>query len=229
MPRKYWLEVQLALLLLQMENFRAKIGGYAATLGLTPAQITYMQSVCDAFISVYEFSNQCKLTMQGITQWRDRLFYGGSGDVLPIAPPVFPVGTAPTVSIDLVGQFIEIRDMIVALPKYELAIGEDLGLVGAETGNLNPDLLTPELKVSTSDNYTINLKGSMQGMSGLRVDYKRDGEEFQTVGFFTNLPATFSVTPESKTAPEKGQIRAVYIRKNEVVGNFSPIYPVVVS
>ena len=125
---------------------------------------------------------------------------------------------------------MKLRDQIVAAPGYTLAIGEDLGIVGPETSKPAPDSLVPELTAKTSTGYWVNLSGSMKGMDALRVEYSRDGSEtFQTVAFLTNTPSGFQISPQTPNQPEKGVIRAVYIKKSEEVGQYSANYPVTLS
>jgi hypothetical protein len=66
-------------------------------------------------------------------------------------------------------------------------------------------------------------------MDALRVEYAPKGGNFSTVAFLTTTPGGFQITPGTPGQPEKGHIRAVYIKKNEVYGNYSADYPVTVS
>ena len=230
MKRKFWWPTSMAERLLFMQNFQAKIEAWAVQLGLTPAQVTAALALCAAFIESCNVTAQSKSTMQALKQWRDEVLYGQpEGSAVPAAP-VFPVVGAVTYTRGVVNQFFELRDLIVASPGYTEAIGEDLGLIGSEVLKPAPSSLTPELKAETSTGYWVNLTGSMQGMDALRVEYSRDGgESFQTVAFLTNTPGGFQIAPSNPNQPEKGVIRAVYIKRNEDIGNFSANYPVTIS
>ena len=76
---------------------------------------------------------------------------------------------------------------------------------------------------------TVNIAGSMQGMDALRVEYQPVGGKFATVAFLTKTPGGFQITPTNPNQPENGFIRAVFIKKNEEYGSFSPNYPVTIS
>lgn len=211
-------------------ELQVKIGGYSTTLGLTAAQVTVAQELCDAFVGAFNAAEQCRATMQAMTQWRDEVFNGEPEGTQAPAAPVFPVVGAVTYTRGVVRQFFELRDRIVSAPGYTTAIGEDLGLVGADSARPAPDAMTPELKATASTGYWVNLSGSMRGMDALRVEYSRDGgQNFQTVAFLTNTPGGFQVTPAAANQPEKGVIRAVYIKRNEEVGGYSANYPVTLS
>ena len=126
-------------------------------------------------------------------------------------------------------QFFALRDQIVANSGYTLAIGEDLGIVGAEITPLGPTEVSPVLKPSVSMGNTVNVSASMQGMDAMRVEYQPAGGKFSTVAFLTKTPGGFQITPTNPNQPENGFIRAVFIKKNEEYGSFSPNYPVTVS
>lgn len=229
MAKKFWWPTSLADQLVLVQNFQNKIDGYAVPLGLTPAQVSAAQDLCDAFITAYTFHESSKGTMQSVTVWRDLVFYGEpTGDPAGF-PPVFAVAGNPTVPRGVVTQFFELRELIVALPGYTETIGEDLGLIGPEKSDVIPELLAPELKPSVASGYTVNLKGSMQGMTGMRVEYRRASGDFTPVAFLTNLPGSVQISPAAPGQPESGEIRAVFIRKNAEFGNWSPNYPVTVS
>jgi hypothetical protein len=141
---------------------------------------------------------------------------------------VFPLIGVVAFTRGAVTQFMELRDLIVASPGYTLAIGEDLGIVGPEVP-APEGVIAPDLKATVSPGYTVNLSGSMQGMSGMRIEYSRSGGQFAPVAFFTNTPGSFQITPAAPGQPETGNVRAVYIKKNAEFGSFSPNYPVTLS
>lgn len=230
MAKKPWWPTSMPEQMMLVQNFSAKIGGYAAVLGLTPADIAAAQELCGGILGAYSLAESCRLTMQAMTQWRDSVFSGEPVGADAPAPPVFPVGGTPAYKSGSVKLFFAFRDRILSSPGYTAAIGGDLGLVGAEAGKVIMDLMVPELKATTTTGYRVNLSGSMQGMDALRVEYSHDGgASFQTVAFLTNTPGGFQISPQVANQPEKGVIRAVYIRKNEQVGSFSANYPVTLS
>ncbi|MBL8182459.1 MAG: hypothetical protein JNL64_12705, partial [Blastocatellia bacterium] len=64
---------------------------------------------------------------------------------------------------------------------------------------------------------------------GMRVEYRRKGGDWENAAFLTNTPAGFQVTPAVPGGAEAGHVRAVFIKKNEDYGLWSPDYPVTVS
>lgn len=229
MARKFWWPGQMSAQVSLMSNFRAKIGGYATPLSMTPEEVTAAVALCDTFIAAYNLADQSKATMQAMTQWRDLIFEGGPVGSAAPNPPEFPNGPDITYTRGVVVEFTELRDRLITAKGYTEAIGEDLGIIGPEINKIAPDDVTPELKTRTSAGYVVNLSGSMQGMDGMRVEYAPKGGNFATVAFLTNTPGGFTVTPVVPGEPETGFVRAVFIKKNEDYGNFSANYPVTVS
>lgn len=229
MARKFWLPGAMPDQLVLIQNFRGKIALYETPLGFTPADITAAQALCDAFVDAYNFTEQCKTTMQSTTKWRDMIMYGEPIGTAAPAGPVFPAAPTKSYTRGVVNQFIQLRDRIVAAPGYTVSIGEDLGIVGAEVLPRPEQDVTPNLKTATSTGYWVNLSGSMQGMDALRVEYAPKGGTFKTVAFLTNTPGGFQIAPLAAGQPETGHIRAVFIKKNAEFGNYSADYPVTLS
>lgn len=225
----YWWPGGMAAQLLLIQNFLAKIAGYQATLGLTIPQVAAITAVCEAFIGAFNATQQSKQTMKAMSQWRRTVFYGEPvGDEAPQAP-VFPTVGVVTYTRGVIAEFKDFRDMIVALPNYTEQIGEDLGIVGTEINPIGPTEAQPVFKSVTANGYTVNLVGSMQGFDGMRVEYRRKGGDWENAAFLTNTPAGFQVTPAVPGGAEAGHVRAVFIKKNEDYGLWSPDYPVTVS
>ena len=226
-----WLPKRLADLLVMFQNVEIKIGGYKSVLPITSAQVDRIILICQEFIAVYNYVTQSRATTESLVEWRDNIFYGTpTGDAAP-APPTFPTYTAVTDSfIGIITEFREFRELIVASPGYTKAIGEDLMIVAPETEKLVEAETIPSLKVSTEGGYKVIAAGSMQGMDALRFEYQRAGSTtWNIAAFVTKLPAEFTITPATPGEPENGRIRAIFIKKNDEYGSWSPEYAVTVS
>lgn len=229
MARKAWWPGMASEQLVLVQNFQTKIATYAAVLNLAAEQITAAQALCDAFIGASNLMEQSRTAMRAMTQWRNIVLYGDpTGEASP-APPIFPVGGAPAFTRGVVKQFFAFRDMIISLPGYTDAIGEDLGLIGPEITLIAEADMFPDLRAIVSNGNFVNLNGSMQGMDALRVEYAPKGGQFSTVAFLTKTPGGFTINTGDPSQAQAGLIRAIFIRKNADFGSFSPSYPVTVS
>jgi hypothetical protein len=229
MRRKYWWPGNIAEQIFLVRNFREQIGGVAGVLGLTAAQVTAIEAICDAIIEGFNITEQCKQTMRAMTAWRDDLLYSPATNSPVPAPPEFAVFSAPPVTTGVVNQFFQFRDMVIGLPGYTQAIGQMLGIIGSQQTRPAPEEVAPEVIPMISTGGWVNFTGSMRGMAALRVEYAPRGGEFRTVGFLTNTPGGFQITPTDPGRPESGTIRTIFVRKNADYGRYSANYPVVIA
>ena len=228
MARKFWWPTSMPAQIAVVTNFRAKAPQYATLLGYTAPEA---DDICAAIIGSVNAAEQCRQTMLAVTAWRDQVLNGTPTGALSPAPPVFPVISSDDFRKGSVKMLFELRDRIVLSPNYTDAIGEDLGIVGAEIVSPQPSPeIAPAFKsVVPASGYSVQIKGSMQGMDAMRVEYAPQGGAFRTVAFLTNTPASFNIAPADPNKPETGRVRAVYVRKNSDFGTFSPEYPVTIS
>lgn len=213
------------------QNILAKIAGYTAVLPLTAAQVTRIELICEEFIAVYNYVTQARATTESLVEWRDNIFTGSPAGEAAKNPPAYPAYTAVTDSfIGIFTEFRELVDLIKASPGYNKAIGEDLMIVAPETEKALEAEIAPDLKVATESGYKVSVAGSMQGMDAMRIEYQRSGSTaWNIAAFLTKLPGTFVINPATPGQPENGQIRAIFIKKNEEYGIHSPCYPVTIS
>ena len=226
-----WLPRSLPDQLVMFQNVIKKIADYTSELPLTAAQETRIALICDIFISVYNYVSQARATTESLVEWRDFIFNGSpAGDAAPAAPTFAAYSRVTGAFIGIFQEFRDLVDLIKASPGYTRAIGEDLMIVATKAEDaVTPDP-TPDLKVTTSQPYTVEVAGSMQGMDAIRVEYQRKGASgWSIAAFLTKLPGEFTITPATPGEPETGHIRAVFTKKNADFGNFSPDYPVTVS
>jgi len=212
-----------------VRNFRAKIAGHAAVLGLSPAETAAAVALCDTMVTAYNVTEACKATMQAMTTWRDEILFGRETGALAPVAPLFPAPPAGSLTMGAVDQFIELRNRIVAAPGFNESIGADLELLGPEHRPKDPSEVIPELNFRVSNGGTIKVTGSLQGTDAVRIEKKAGDGEFTTAAFLTLTPGDFQLTTTTPGAVERVALRAIFIRKNKDYGNFSPIYNVVVD
>lgn len=229
MARKFWWPRRLVDQQMIVRNFRSKIAGHAAVLGLSPAETAAAVALCDTMITAYNATEACKLTMQAMTAWRDEVLFGKQTGAVAPAAPLFPAPPAGGLTRGAVDQFIELRNQIVAAPGFNESIGDDLGLLGPEHRRKDASEIVPELNFRVANGGWIKVTGSLQGTDAVRIEKKAGDGEFTTAAFLTITPGEFPLTTTTPGAVERVALRAIFIRKNKEYGNFSPIYNVVVD
>ena len=228
MARGPWWPGPLAAQAALMRNFLSKIDLYGEVLGLTPAEIAAAKALCTSFIGAFNAAEQAKMTMHAMTKWRNIVLYNERLGMPAPPPPVFAVPDTAGVQIGVINSFYSLRDRLISSPGFTNAIGEDLGILGPQQHRRLPHEITPDLKPAISGSK-LEIRGSMQKMDALRIEYAAAGGDFQTIGYLTHTPGTLHINTAIPDQPEKGHVRAVFIKKSKEYGNFSPSYPVIVS
>ncbi|MEK7449525.1 MAG: hypothetical protein AAB019_08575, partial [Planctomycetota bacterium] len=115
-----------------LRNLANKIGGYAATFGLSPAEVASVQNDAARFTYILKVQEAYKTFKQAISGYKDMLRDGPMDTAISeLVFPTLPAAPTPVSN----GIFIRIRKMIgriKATPGYTEAIGEDLGIVADE-------------------------------------------------------------------------------------------------
>ena len=215
------------------DNVKAKIAGYEAVLPLSAAQVARIELICDTFIGVFNFVEQTRATTQLLTGWQDLIFTaegGTPGEPVPDAPE-FKTFTPPVGAfVGIFQEFRQLRDDIVNAPGYHAGIGADLMIVAPEGEEVDLNDLDASAELTTLTGYIVRAEGSLQGMDAMRFDYQRKGASGWTqVAYATKLPIEFTITPQTPGEPETGVIRVRLMKNNQVVGEFSPNYPITIS
>jgi hypothetical protein len=114
------------------DNFALKLPGYAAILGVTPAEVTSVANDAAMFNYTMDAQEAFKTHKQNVSNYKNALRDGpdSAPGAFPVAPPLAP---APALVND--GIFTRISNLAVRMkrhPAYKEAMGEDMGIVGDE-------------------------------------------------------------------------------------------------
>ncbi len=161
-----------------LTNFSAKFAGYGATLGFAPAEVTAV----DDDLNMYKYTvgalDTFKTWLQNLAQFKGILAEAPIGTPISAFPTTPLLAAAPT-AVDA-GIFRRIGKTVQRIkghPAYTTAIGEDLGIIGAEVV-IDPTTLKPELKGALDGvRPLIKWKKSVADSLNIYVD-RRDGQGF---------------------------------------------------
>ena len=210
-------------------NLGAKMPDHAATLSITPAEVTSVQADAAMFKYLMDMQEAYKTNKQEVTRYKNILRDGPLGTplgVVPVAPtlPVAPVAVSA-------GIFVRISQLAMRIkgnPAYNEAIGEDLGIVGDEQV-IDITNLQPVLKHRLDGDRAMILwkKGPAESID-IYVD-RKDGLGFVYLAndSHPDYLDTFPVPAGVQTAV--WDYKAVYSINDEQVGQFSDPMPVTVS
>ena len=211
-------------------NLGAKMPDHAATLSITPAEVTSVQADAAMFKYLMDMQEAYKTNKQEVTRYKNILRDGPLGTplgVVPVAPtlPVAPVAVSA-------GIFVRISQLAMRIkgnPAYNEAIGEDLGLVGDEQvidiPNMKPVLKS---RLDSGRPLIIWKKGPAADVLDIYVD-RKDGLGFVFLATDTqpDYLDTFPVPAGVTTAV--WDYKAIYRIGDDTVGQFSEPIQVTVT
>jgi hypothetical protein len=211
-----------------LNNFAAKIGGYATLFGLTTAEVTAITTMAAFYSYIIDLALQVKGFKENLTDFIKILSSSPEGTTLP-AVPTFTPGTAPTASVAGIFPFItRIVKRIKAHENYKTNIGEDLRIIGDEQ----------ELDEST---LKLDIAAEAQG-NGVQISFKKNGadgahiysnpigrfatDEWELIGVDFHSPYLDSRAVETAGKPENRRYMAKPVVDDKEVGLTSKIVSV---
>jgi hypothetical protein len=207
----------------QLQTFKIAIPSYAAKLDLTPAQIAAQAADADYFKYVIDSMAVMQQGSQQWTSWKDLVRAGGAPPAAGApAAPVFPPAVA-AVAPGIEARFRALVRQIKANGNYNAAMGEALGIEGAQ--QTGPDLTTiqPEIAVALSGNQ-VQITWGWGGNSAFLDLCEIEVDRGDTKGF---VLLTYDSTPNYvdtaslPNTPTKWTYRAIYRVADHRVGQWS--------
>jgi hypothetical protein len=209
-----------------LTNWAAKLPTYAATVGVTAAEVT--QAAADSAF----FNYVCDAHAQHTKTTRDWTAYkhaAAHGDALGNLPTTPALGTAPaTVPPDIFGRNCALAGRIKKHPSYTEAMGQDLGIIGAEQ-TIDYSSLKPVLNITLQAGHPV-IDWHKQGMDSLELWADRgDGKGFiflaiDSVPLYTDTAAL--------PAPGAGAVwkyKGIYREADAQVGQWSDVVSIAVA
>ncbi|MEQ1923049.1 MAG: hypothetical protein ABL952_11145 [Pyrinomonadaceae bacterium] len=199
-------------------------------LGLAAADVNFFVVQADNYQYILNVTQEISDQREAFTAFKKSLLDGDPKDTPP-DPPVFTIITLPQPAFNgMEAEAKAIIKRIKASAGYNTTIGEQLGLVDTGEAPLNPNALTAELKCTAKPDGVVEIAFSKQGQDAMRGEFKRKNDtEWQLAGIWPTSPATHNVPSVPPGDPESRQYRGVLIKKNEPIGNYSPIYTIVTT
>ncbi len=213
-----------------MNNFNAKLPGYATALAITPAELTSVANDTTMFAYIVNLSNIYKQTAQNVVAFKNLLKHEvASAGPLGAIPGLPPIGTAPTaVPAGVFDRISKLAARIKNSSNYTSSIGQDLNII-APTITINTATMQPTLKTNLDAGrpHIKWLKNNSDALD-LYVD-REDGAGFIYLGRFIN-PEYIDVFNLPSTAPlAQWDYKGIYVIGNSPVGLYSPVDSILVK
>ncbi len=215
----------------QLLFFKRAIGDYAATLGLSPAQIASQAADADFYGYVSAIQRLMQNGGQSWTSYKAALRRGPETAAATVpSAPTFPPAVAP-VAMGVEARFRGLLRVIKANANYNEGIGRALGIEGAERAAPDVATVQPELGV-TINGGKVEVDWGWGGhaahldMIEIRVD-RGDGQGAIFLAHDTT-PGYTDSAPFPAT-PAKWTYTAIYWLDDHAVGQWSDPVSVVVG
>jgi hypothetical protein len=219
MAKSYFLPADEPGKLKWLNNFAAKLPTYAVTVGVTPAEVTQTTADDAYFAFVVGAQNQHAKTTRDWTAYKNALRSGTAIGAMPTTPAL---GVPPTaVPAGIFSRVSSLAARIKKHPAYTEAIGQDLGIIGAEQ-SVDPTVMKPVLNLSLQAGHP-NIGWSKSGMDSLEiwVDRGTGTFAFLTIDTVPDYLDTFALPAAGASAVWK--YKAIYRLNDEQVGQWSDV------
>jgi hypothetical protein len=197
----------------------AKLPTYAATVGVTPAEVTQAAADSLFFNYVCDAHDQHTKTTRDWTAYKSAAAGGTAIGSLPTTPAMGV--PPPAVPPNIFGRNSALALRIKKHPGYTEAMGQDLGLIGAEQ-TIDYTILKPILQITLQAGHPV-ISWRKQGMDSLELWVDRgDGKGFIFLAIDTVPDYTDTATlPAGTSAVWK--YKGIYRESDEQVGQWSDV------
>jgi hypothetical protein len=202
-----------------LNNFSSKLPADGPTVGVTAAEIT--QTTADAlyFGFVCDAHNQHTQTTRDWTAYKTALRSGGSLGAMPTTPALGV--PPPAVPPDIFGRASALASRIKKHPAYTDAIGQDLGIIGAEQ-TVDPTTMKPILVLSLQAGHP-NVGWTKSGMDSLEIWVDRGTGTFAFLTIVTSTNYLDNAALPAAGASAVWRYKAIYRLNDEQVGSWSDV------
>ena len=203
-----------------LNTFAAELPLHSAAVGVTAAEVTQTTADAAFFGYLVDSRNAYDAKTQEWTAYKNTARDGGTLGTLPAAP----VLTTPTPAVVPSGIFVRISSLAARIkkhPAYTDAIGQDLGIVGADQ-TIDPTTMKPVLDLSLQAGHP-NVGWTKSGMDSIEIwaDRGTGTFVFMTIDTSPNSLDTFALPAPGASAVWK--YKAIYRLNDEQVGSWSDV------
>lgn len=231
MKNKDWMPSTRGGKFTMFSNFKAKIEDFQVTLGFDNDLKARMWLICDIYIELYQKIEQIRATMSELTAFQNTILKGEPrGDLAPPTPVFSAIAMPPESFIGILDEFREIVAFLKANPNYTESIGLDLMIVAEDSNGNGLSESSPELKLSVKNDTQVEIAFKKFKADAVEAQYRKAGTETWILADkATNSPVVHSPQFTTPGQAEKFEYRAIFLVKNERIGQWSPIYTITVG
>lgn len=213
-----------------LNNFATKLGTYAASVGITTAEVTAIGKDAAMYQYIITLQEIYKQTLQNITGYKSLLKHAIGQQHISAAIPALPALNTPPASVPE-GIFDRVSKMVARIKasfSYTGNMGSDLGIVSPSVV-FDASVMQPALKVKLDAGrpYIKWIKGEADALD-LYVD-RNDSAGFILLGrLMRNEFVDIGALPANKVIDE-WNYKAIYVIADQPTGLYSSLVPITVK
>lgn len=215
-----------------INNFAAKFADYMVVLGFDASDVAQVNALAQTYGYLLDLVKEVENYKKSIVQFKDDWSDKDPATGKPLNIPLFSVPIPPTVGATE-GIWAQVDKWIAKIflaDNYTEAIGVDLGIVKPPTPPPSPDNLQPALKLKDLGGYQAEVVFKKDRQDAIFGQWRWKGTEAWAHDFtLLSSPGQFTVTPETPGKAVEIEVRSKFMKKNQKVGEWSPIYSSVIT
>lgn len=207
-----------------LQLWKNRIAAYETQYGLTTDQIRQISDDADVYSHLLNARSQLNEDVSEFSVYFTNITNGDRN--LPAAAyPTVSIPPLPTLQLGvkpgIVSRNTEIYNYLKKHPNRTAESLADLGITETSVAPIAPETLKPSISGATLPDDKVSITFNKQRMASIRVQMRRGGE-WINVGDPTTSPF-IDATKSLDDKPEKREYRAIYLVKNQPVGQYSDI------
>lgn len=206
-------------------NFNLKLGGYASTFAITPAEVA--ETAADDLVVDYILGQIDVLSndSQARTAYKNTAINGAIGTPLGVYPPIPVFGPVPpAVPAGIRARSVSIAQRIKSHVAATDAILQDLDLVAPVT-NFDPNAykaVINSVRAIAPGQVTVNFAKGHSAIQGVNVYMRRQGETvWRKLAFDSQSPYVDTTPLAVAGTPEVREYRVRGVIADDEIGQFS--------
>lgn len=213
-----------------LNNFSTKLGLYAASTGVSAAEVTATQKDAAMFSYIINLQEIYKQTLQTITGYKTLLKHAVGqqhlGSVIPALPTL---ATAPaSVPEGIFDRVSKLASRIKASAAYTDSMGSDLGILAPavtfDASTMQPDL---KIKLDAGRPHLKWTKGEADALD-LYVD-RNNGSGFTLLGRLMRNEYIDIASIDPTKVVDEWHYKGIYVIADVAVGLYSPVVSIAVK
>lgn len=209
-----------------LNNFSSKIGNYATTFGISPAEVATIGKMAAFYAYIYNLMIMVSTFSKNLTKFKNLLSIAPNGTTLgpmpTLTPPAAPAASPAGIFTFISGIVGRIKSNTA---NYTEAIGYDLGIIGEEISFKEAEFKSVISAEAKKDFVVVNF--TKKGMDGVNVYSNpigsKDMNVWEKLGLDTHPPYYDSRPLAVAGQPEVRNYKVMGVVNDEEIGEWSDI------